>query len=85
MELFCIAYVIDFVWLVCFLGLTDVLVFMNPLRWLRLRPLSEATATTRARTKATARANAGISPLRAARFGRDDSLVGMRRFVGDAR
>jgi hypothetical protein len=51
-ELFCIAYVIDFVWLVCFLGLTDVLGFMNPLRWLRLRPLSEATAMTRARTKA---------------------------------
>jgi hypothetical protein len=46
-ELFCIAYVIDFFRLVCFLGLTGCFGFHdlvcrggnNPLRWLRLRPL----------------------------------------------
>ena len=47
----------------------------NERRKATAKATAEATAT--ATAKAKANANAGISPLRAARFGRDDNLMGV--------
>jgi hypothetical protein len=46
---------------------------------------ANAKAKASAKASAKAKANAGISPLRAARFGRDDRVLGREKDLGVGR
>jgi hypothetical protein len=46
---------------------------------------ANANANANAKASAKAKANAGISPLRAARFGRDDRVLGREKDLGVGR
>jgi hypothetical protein len=46
---------------------------------------ANANASASASASAKAKANAGISPLRAARFGRDDRVLGREKDLGVGR